>query len=85
MGDGSCAAACPEVAIQLGRTPFIDRDRCTTCFDCVDGCPSGALSRVGEAMSLDALVGRLLRDKLAPSEVARCTTRFERRGLEVVA
>jgi pyruvate formate lyase activating enzyme len=60
---GGCAADCPEDAIQLGRVPFIDRERCTACMDCVDGCPSGALSRVGDEVFLDALVERLLRDK----------------------
>jgi len=60
---GGCATECPEQAIVIGRSPFIDRERCTACMDCVGVCPSGALSRVGDELQIDALVQRLLRDK----------------------
>lgn len=63
VGAGTCAPECREDALQLGGSPFLDRDRCTLCFDCVDACPSGALSRVGEAIEASELAARLLRDK----------------------
>lgn len=60
---GQCEARCPEGAIAPDLGQRIDRARCTACFECVDDCTSGALSRVGEVVSPEALVQRLLVDK----------------------
>lgn len=41
----SCAASCPEDAINRSHDGYItiDREKCTGCGDCVEGCPYGAI------------------------------------------
>ncbi len=60
---GACIKACQEKAITKKKKGFINRSRCTLCFECIDVCPSGALSRVGSQMPLPDVISRLLADK----------------------
>lgn len=57
---GACRAQCPHDAWSGGS---LDRERCAACFDCVDVCPSSALTRIGTPLDVDALVAGLLRHK----------------------
>jgi pyruvate formate lyase activating enzyme len=58
-----CRAVCRDGAIGEAGPGAIDRDKCTLCGDCVDECPSGALSIIGKYYAPDELVATLARDK----------------------
>ncbi|NLP48191.1 MAG: glycyl-radical enzyme activating protein [Clostridiales bacterium] len=64
IGCGLCADACPERALDLMSSERVDRDLCKLCFDCVNLCPTGALSRMGVSMDLDKIVETVLEDKV---------------------
>lgn len=53
---GACREICPEKAFSKSHPHYIDRGRCTLCYQCVDTCPSGALERVGKPMTVDQIV-----------------------------
>ncbi|MBE7411059.1 MAG: glycyl-radical enzyme activating protein [Leptospiraceae bacterium] len=53
---GNCLKVCPENALDKNNPNFIDRDRCTSCFKCVETCDSGALSIVGENISVEKII-----------------------------
>ena len=42
---GVCALVCPEDVIDMrdGRPVIINKQACTTCWKCVEGCVSGAI------------------------------------------
>jgi len=64
IGCGTCLETCQEDALS-GENPFyIDREKCSLCFECVAACPSKALSRVGEPMTVEEITGTVLKDKL---------------------
>ena len=41
---GSCAGACPTVAIEEGETKYVVTDACIDCGSCESVCPTGAIS-----------------------------------------
>lgn len=66
IGCGKCVDACRQRAITFdavsGRR--IDRSLCNRCFDCVEVCPADALTRVGEALSVDQILSEIVKDEL---------------------
>lgn len=54
VGCGNCVAACPHGAhcLEAGGHVF-ERSRCERCWTCVATCYTGALERVGQAMTVD--------------------------------
>jgi len=56
VGCDACVNLCSAKALDRNSPFFVDRGRCTLCLDCVKGCPSGALSVVGKAMTVDEIV-----------------------------
>jgi pyruvate formate lyase activating enzyme len=60
---GTCRKVCPEKALSTDNPGYINRQRCTLCFLCVDACPSGALSRVGQALTVAQVLEKILPDK----------------------
>lgn len=60
---GECIKVCPEGAISKSNPYYIDRSLCTLCFDCVEVCPSKAMSRVGKEMSVEDIVGQVIKYK----------------------
>lgn len=63
IGCGTCRKCCPEQALSPDNPHYVDRERCDLCFACVEACPSGALSRVGQAMTIEAVLEKILPDK----------------------
>jgi pyruvate formate lyase activating enzyme len=58
----SCESVCAEQAIN--RNGFrINADRCTGCGDCVQSCAYSALRLIGERLTPEELIARVLRDK----------------------
>lgn len=60
---GECVNACPEEAISFGRVDGsnpINWEKCSSCFTCVESCPSGALERIGNEMTIDEIVKKIL-------------------------
>lgn len=63
---GKCVEACPVGAITLEqqKSRKINRARCNLCFQCVDACPTKALSKVGEYMTVEEVMAEIERDEL---------------------
>ncbi len=59
----ACQAVCPEGAIMSDPAPRIDRHRCTVCGACADACPAMAITVIGKAYPVEALLELLLRDR----------------------
>ena len=55
-----CIEVCPENAISKDTPIVIDREKCTRCFKCVEMCPSKALERVGNEMSVEEIVAKVV-------------------------
>lgn len=60
---GECSRVCPQAAISQANAQLIDRQLCDLCFKCVEVCAYGALRRVGQAMSIEEIVQKVLRYK----------------------
>jgi pyruvate formate lyase activating enzyme len=60
---GTCREVCAERALAKDHPGYIDRTRCTLCFDCTEACPSGALSRVGKPMRVGEILAGLVPDQ----------------------
>ncbi len=63
IGCGECIKSCPKGSISRENPFFINRDLCDSCFKCVEVCTSTALRRVGQEMSVDEIVRKVLRYK----------------------
>ncbi|MBN2160715.1 MAG: glycyl-radical enzyme activating protein [Spirochaetes bacterium] len=62
VGCDTCVGACPEKALDRGLPGFVNRERCSLCLKCAEVCPSGALSAVGNRMSVDEIVREIEKD-----------------------
>ena len=67
IGCHACAAVCPAHAItpQADGSVLVDRAACRSCFTCVGACCSGALSRVGETLTAQALAERVMKQHMS--------------------
>lgn len=63
---GNCVETCLVDAITLDREKGrkIDRDKCNLCFQCVDACPTGALKKAGEYMTVEEVMAEVERDEI---------------------
>ncbi len=60
----TCINACPNGCLTMTAEGLrIDREHCQACGTCVDACPSGALESLGQEMSVDELLGELVKDR----------------------
>ncbi len=62
IGCDTCAKVCEAGALDRHNPGYVDRDKCTLCFRCVNTCPAEALTRVGRRMSIGEIVELVLRD-----------------------
>lgn len=67
IGCHICAEACPSRAIspQTDGTIRVDRTVCRSCFSCADACCTGALHQVGEEITAEALVRRVMKQHMS--------------------
>ena len=56
-----CADACAQGAVNA-EGYRIDHERCNLCLACVEACPEGALKPIGEQLTPDRLLERILAD-----------------------
>ncbi len=65
IGCGACAAACPQGAVRFasGGKPVFDRNLCQGNVRCVSVCPENALKISGQSLSVEDILGVVLRDR----------------------
>ena len=61
-GCDTCISVCAEKALDRAEAAFIDRERCTLCFECVERCPAGALARVGRYLEVGKVLAEVEKD-----------------------
>ena len=54
--------ACRQGAIGPENLSWVDRSKCIGCGECVNVCPTGALTLKGEVMSVNEIIQVLRRD-----------------------
>lgn len=59
----ACLPACGEQALRADRAQRVDFVRCTACGDCLDRCPTAALTLVGRRVTPAALLEEVCRDE----------------------
>lgn len=65
VGCGACVPRCPRQAIRLEEGKVItDRTRCNGCGACVSVCPAEAREITGEPMTAQAVLEKVIQDKL---------------------
>jgi pyruvate formate lyase activating enzyme len=63
IGCHTCLQACPTGCLEAGGEGIrIDRQRCSGCGACAEACPAGAMELLGTSVTVEALVGELLKD-----------------------
>lgn len=63
---GLCSHVCPHegaLVFSRGKLAAIDRDMCMRCLKCADACPSEAIKRWGEELSVEQCMEIILRDR----------------------
>lgn len=60
---GGCAFVCQGAAHTFDNAHHIDRNNCTSCFSCIDVCPTNALERCGKEMGVEEILDVVERDK----------------------
>lgn len=61
---GACVKACPADAHEVRNGHVFRRENCVRCGRCVQECPTGALEPVGTWMSVEEVMGKVLRDRV---------------------
>ena len=62
-----CVEVCPAGALSLDREGDglrIDSNKCRSCFVCVDKCPTGALRKFGNPMSVEQAAAGIAKDEI---------------------
>jgi pyruvate formate lyase activating enzyme len=61
---GKCVNICVPKAIKITEDGIsIDRKKCDLCFECVKGCPTLALERVGSYVTVDEMIEQIEKDR----------------------
>ncbi|MBO5416211.1 MAG: glycyl-radical enzyme activating protein [Clostridia bacterium] len=62
VGCARCASTC-KCHTLAGAEHILNRADCRKCFECIENCPSGALSMCGEVMTAEELFSAVMADK----------------------
>ena len=62
IGCSACACVCKQGAHEINDKHTIDRDKCVSCFDCVNACPTNALEKCGNDMTVDEILSVVKKD-----------------------
>lgn len=63
IGCALCITVCPEHHLLRDGEMVLIREGCMVCGKCADACPTGALSLCGEAMTTEAVMKAIRKDK----------------------
>ena len=64
LGCKTCVATCPNGCLTMTDNGLvIDRARCQACGTCAAACPSGALEALGRTVTVEEVLGELLKDR----------------------
>ncbi len=58
----ACEFSCPAKAHKIGEIHVLDRDECKKCFQCVENCPTGALEKCGNEMTIEKIISVVKKD-----------------------
>ncbi len=62
IGCRSCEGSCRVGAHTVNEEHFVNREICSTCFECVENCPTNALEKCGKDMSVDEILSVVKKD-----------------------
>lgn len=63
IGSQDCVKSCPKQALSYEGTLIIDRNICSTCYNCTVSCVTEGVKVVGKEYSIDSVMQEILRDK----------------------
>jgi pyruvate formate lyase activating enzyme len=64
IGCKTCVNACPNGCLTMTDDGLLmDRERCEACGKCAAACPSGALEALGRTVTVEEVLGELLKDR----------------------
>jgi len=64
LGCKTCVSACPDGCLTMTDNGLvIDRERCQACGTCAEACPAGAIEALGRTVTVEEVLGELLKDR----------------------
>ncbi|WP_425060212.1 Choline trimethylamine-lyase activating enzyme [Sporomusa carbonis] len=65
IGCGDCEKSCPNAAITASDEGFIRNEaQCGLCENCIETCPTGAMEKVGQRMTVEDVMKEIEKDRI---------------------
>lgn len=65
IGCGSCVRSCPSGALSMMNGKIIfNREICTICGECAEACPTNAREIAGKTLTVDYVMGEIMKDRV---------------------